>query len=100
MAHRLPVGHSGGLDAMTREVLKRRATRLFAAAIVMVAIASVSEAGFPGLGAAAAALPATPTTPLRMSDSGLARIRGSEAFSARVYDDGAGNPTIGYGHLI
>jgi len=35
-----------------------------------------------------------------MSDSGLARIRGSEAFSARVYDDGAGNPTIGYGHLI
>ena len=35
-----------------------------------------------------------------MSDSGLARIRGSEAFMAKSYDDGAGNPTIGYGHLI
>jgi lysozyme len=35
-----------------------------------------------------------------MSDSGLARIRGSEAFVAKPYDDGAGNPTIGYGHLI
>ena len=35
-----------------------------------------------------------------MSDSGLARIRGSEAFIGHVYDDGAGNPTIGYGHLI
>jgi GH24 family phage-related lysozyme (muramidase) len=35
-----------------------------------------------------------------MSESGLARIRQSEAFMARPYDDGAGNLTIGYGHLI
>lgn len=84
---------------MTREGV-RRATRLFAAATVVVAIASVSEAGFQGLGAAATAPAAPGTAPLRMSDAGLARIRGSEAFSAKVYDDGAGNPTIGYGHLI
>ena len=83
---------------MTREGL-RRATRLVAATVV-VAIASVNEAGFPGLGAAVTAPPAPGTAPLRMSDSGLARIRGSEAFSPRAYDDGAGNPTIGYGHLI
>ena len=76
---------------MTREGL-RRATRLVAATVV-VAIASVSEAGFPGVGAAVTGPPAPGTAPLRMSDSWLARIRGSEAFSPRVYDDGAGNPT-------
>lgn len=85
---------------MTREALKWRATRLFAAATVVLAIASVTAPGFPGLGAAATGPAATATAPLRMSDSGLARIRGSEAFMANVYDDGAGNPTIGYGHLI
>jgi GH24 family phage-related lysozyme (muramidase) len=35
-----------------------------------------------------------------MSDSGLARIREHEAFMPKVYDDGAGNSTIGYGHLV
>jgi GH24 family phage-related lysozyme (muramidase) len=35
-----------------------------------------------------------------MSPSGLERIRGSEAFSARAYDDGVGNQTIGYGHMV
>ena len=35
-----------------------------------------------------------------MSPSGLDRIRGSEAFSARAYDDGVGNQTIGYGHMV
>ncbi len=100
MAHRLPVDYSGGQDAMTREALKRRATQLFAAATIVVAIAFVSEAALPGLGAAVTAPAPTPSAPLRMSDSGLARIRGSEAFIGHVYDDGAGNPTIGYGHLI
>jgi len=35
-----------------------------------------------------------------MSEAGLARIREHEAFMARRYDDGAGNATIGYGHLV
>lgn len=36
----------------------------------------------------------------RMSSEGLARIREHEAFRSRIYDDGAGNRTIGYGHLV
>jgi GH24 family phage-related lysozyme (muramidase) len=35
-----------------------------------------------------------------MSEAGLAHIREHEAFMAKPYDDGAGNMTIGYGHLI
>src|SRR5262245_44434184 len=38
--------------------------------------------------------------PFRMSPEGLARIRESEDFIARAYDDGVGNQTIGYGHMI
>ena len=86
---------------MTRESSKTRATiRLFAAATVVVAVVFVSAPRFPGAGAAITAPAATAPEPKRMSDSGLARIRQSEAFSAKPYDDGAGNPTIGYGHLI
>jgi len=88
---------------MTREVSRRHATiRLFAAAIIVVAFAFVNEPRFRGVSAAIttpAATAAAPT-PKRMSDSGLARIRQSEAFFGKVYDDGAGNLTIGYGHLI
>jgi lysozyme len=36
----------------------------------------------------------------RMSARGLARIRESEAFIPKVYDDGVGNETIGYGHML
>ena len=36
----------------------------------------------------------------RMSEAGLARIREHEAFMSKTYDDGAGNSTIGYGHLV
>jgi len=36
----------------------------------------------------------------RMSEAGLARIREHEAFVPKRYDDGAGNATIGYGHLV
>ena len=36
----------------------------------------------------------------RMSSSGLERIRSSESFIARPYDDGVGNQTIGYGHMV
>ena len=86
---------------MTREALKRRATtRLFVAATAVVALALVSEPRFRGLGAAITAAASTGTEPKRMSDSGLARIRQREAFMAKPYDDGAGNLTIGYGHLI
>jgi lysozyme len=106
---------------MTREALRKRATTgMLAAATVVVAFAFVSGLRLPGLGTAitapaatapaatapaatapAATAPATTApAPKRMSDSGLARIRQSEAFIARVYDDGAGNLTIGYGHLI
>jgi lysozyme len=35
-----------------------------------------------------------------MSEAGLARIREHEAFIPKVYDDGAGNSTIGYGHMV
>lgn len=85
---------------MTPEAWKHRATaRLLAAATVVVALAFVSEPRFRGLGAAIIA-PATGTAPKRMSDSGLARIREHEAFMPKPYDDGAGNLTVGYGHLI
>ena len=36
----------------------------------------------------------------RMSEEGLALIREHEAFVAKEYDDGAGNSTIGYGHMV
>ena len=39
-------------------------------------------------------------TAARMSREGLARIRQHEAFRSQIYDDGAGNRTIGYGHLV
>ena len=35
-----------------------------------------------------------------MSQAGMARIREHEAFMPKRYDDGAGNATIGYGHLV
>ncbi len=38
--------------------------------------------------------------PYHMSDAGMERIRAHEAFEPEVYDDGAGNETIGYGHLV
>ncbi len=38
--------------------------------------------------------------PPRMSEEGLRRIRDDEAFISRVYDDGVGNQTVGYGHLL
>lgn len=87
---------------MTREVWKGRATaaRLLAAATVVAALAFIGEPRVRGLGAAIAAPAAIGTAPKRMSDSGLARIRQREAFMARPYDDGAGNATVGYGHLI
>ena len=86
---------------MTREASKRRATiRLFAAATIVVAFAFVSAPRVPGLGADNTTPAATGPATKRMSDSGLARIRQSEKFMARPYDDGAGNLTIGYGHLI
>lgn len=36
----------------------------------------------------------------RMSSRGLERIREHEAFVSKTYDDGVGNKTIGYGHML
>jgi len=44
--------------------------------------------------------PRTQPGPKRMSEAGRARIREHEAFVPKKYDDGAGNATIGYGHLV
>src|SRR6476620_11529215 len=45
--------------------------------------------------------PSAPATrPYRLSPQGLERIRQREAFVAKVYDDGIGNQTIGYGHML
>jgi lysozyme len=41
-----------------------------------------------------------PRNPLSLSPEGLAFIQRHEGYSATVYNDVAGNPTIGYGHLI
>jgi GH24 family phage-related lysozyme (muramidase) len=35
-----------------------------------------------------------------MSEHGLARLRAHEAFEPEPYDDGAGNATVGYGHMV
>jgi GH24 family phage-related lysozyme (muramidase) len=43
---------------------------------------------------------AAPAAHKRMSEHGLARLRSHEAYEPDVYDDGAGNETIGYGHLV
>lgn len=37
---------------------------------------------------------------MRISNNGLTLIKRFEGFSATVYKDAAGKPTIGYGHLI
>lgn len=37
---------------------------------------------------------------MRISEEGLALVKRFEGFSAVPYDDAAGLPTIGYGHLI
>jgi len=88
-------------EAMTGDMWRSRptATRLFAAVTVVAAFAVARELRVRGLSAAITA-PATGTALKRMSDSGLARIRQREAFMPRPYDDGAGNLTVGYGHLI
>ena len=37
---------------------------------------------------------------LDLSDSGISLLKRLEGFSARMYRDSAGKPTIGFGHLI
>ena len=41
-----------------------------------------------------------PTAEDRMSKAGLDKLKSHEAFEPQIYDDGAGNETIGYGHLV
>jgi len=79
------------------------ATRLLASAIVVTALACGKESQSRRLAdTAAAAETSARRAPgsKRMSEEGLAQIRQHEAFMPKKYDDGAGNATIGYGHLV
>lgn len=85
----------------------KTAVRLFAAATLAAALACDKKpqpraSSRSARGVDTAARPAQPAGPARkrMSEAGLARIREHEAFMSRTYDDGAGNSTIGYGHLV
>ena len=82
------------------------AVRLFAAAIMVAALAceqkphARSPSGSArGVDTQAQPGPGQPTRK-RMSEAGLANIRDHEAFVPKKYDDGAGNSTIGYGHMV
>lgn len=37
---------------------------------------------------------------MQLSENGVSFIKGFEEFRAQVYNDVAGNPTVGYGHLL
>jgi lysozyme len=85
--------------------------RLFAAATLAAVLAcdrkpqprrSPDSAGGVDTSARGVDTPARSAQPARkrMSEAGLARIRDHEAFVPRNYDDGAGNSTIGYGHMV
>lgn len=79
------------------------AMRLFASAIVATAFACGKESQPRRLAdTARAGETSAPRAPgsKRMSEEGLAQIRQQEAFMPKKYDDGAGNATIGYGHLV
>ena len=80
------------------------AVRLFTALIVAAAFACNRETqprrmSGSARGADSSPRPGQPVRK-RMSAAGLAKIREHEAFVPRQYDDGAGNATIGYGHLV
>ncbi len=54
----------------------------------------------PAAGGATAATAGPAARPYRVSPQGLARIRAREGYFGKVYDDGAGNSTVGYGHML
>ena len=95
---------------MTRNPDAHRAAA--ALALVLVVGASCNRepprsdsAAAPNAGATPPAAPGAMSTgavgpPHRMSPQGLARIRQREAFVPSVYDDGVGNRTVGYGHML
>jgi len=66
----------------------------------LVLLTGAAVITLPGCREAREAVPAAATTPYTMSESGLADLKYYEAFVDSAYDDGAGNQTIGYGHLI
>jgi lysozyme len=81
-----------------------RALRLFAAATLAATLTCGREpqgrsSSASARGVDTSAPPAKPARK-RMSEAGLAKIREHEAFMPKVYDDGAGNSTIGYGHMV
>lgn len=90
--------------AMTGRVRLTIALRLFAAATLAAALACSREprrrpASGSARGVDTSTRSAKPARK-RMSEAGLAKIREHEAFMPKVYDDGAGNSTIGYGHMV
>jgi lysozyme len=106
MARRLPDGsvvdHEtiaiGGRTRLTTAV------RLCAAATMVAALACGEKPqARPPSGSARGvdtSAQAAPPRRTRISDAGLAKIREHEAFMPKVYNDGAGNSTIGYGHMV
>jgi lysozyme len=80
------------------------ALRLCAAAVAAAALACDKEPQPPRKvfdSAGGAVAPSAPRdTRRRMSEDGLARLREHEALMLKEYDDGAGNTTIGYGHML
>ena len=71
-------------------------------AVLVPALAFSLACGEEGVKTAPGAVELDELEPMaaRMSREGLARIRQHEAFRSQIYDDGAGNRTIGYGHLV
>lgn len=76
-------------------VRDRAASLVLMTGVALIAMAGCREAEKPR-----EAVPAAATTPYTMSERGLTHLKEYEAFIDSVYDDGAGNMTIGYGHLV
>jgi len=90
--------------AMARRSWLTTVLRLFVAAALAATLTCGKESprrplAGPSRAVDTSAQPAKPTKK-RMSEAGLAKIREHEAFIAKPYDDGAGNTTIGYGHMV
>jgi len=109
VARHLPDGRA--VDHVTIAIGSRAwlttAVRLFAAATMVAALAcgEKPQARPPSDSARRVdtptrKAPSAQPTRKRMSEAGLAKIREHEAFVPKVYDDGAGNSTIGYGHMV
>ena len=78
-----------------RTIRDRTASLVLLTGATVIALPGCREAEKPR-----EAVPAAVTTPYTMSEGGLTHLKDYEAFVDSAYDDGAGNQTIGYGHMI